>query len=264
MPWRSYLLAAYFTVTASKGMSALQISKHMGTTYHTAFYLLRKFRQVMLEQQETQQQMLGEVEVDGAFFGGHVRRLNRVDPKTGKIARIFRYHNRRVVIAIRQRGGRTATAVFAKESDAIEFVRQQVADGATIYTDQAQAWNGLGALHEHMRVNHLTLFKSNRKSTNNCESFYSLLRRKQNGVHHRMSGRWLHLYAAEMAWQVDQKGTSDSDRLRKLLRLILRPIKAMPDGMSHRGVCKASAQTRKGIATTDTLSMPPQTQGGHA
>ena len=69
-------------VNASKGLSAVQLSRDLDVQYKTAFVLMHKLREVMAA--ETRDMRLsGHVEVDGAAFGGHVRpanaRKDRVD-----------------------------------------------------------------------------------------------------------------------------------------------------------------------------------------
>ncbi len=41
--------------------------------------------------------------------------------------------------------------------------------------------------------------------TNQAESYFSRLRRSEIGVHHHISGRYLHSYADEMAWREDNR-----------------------------------------------------------
>lgn len=40
-------------------------------------------------------------------------------------------------------------------------------------------------------------------STNQVESFFSRVRRAEIGVHHRISGKYLDWYAADLAWRED-------------------------------------------------------------
>ncbi|MBJ7532552.1 transposase, partial [Rhodomicrobium vannielii ATCC 17100] len=87
----------------------------------------------------------GTVEVDGAYFGGHVKpsnlKVNRIDRRlaenqTGK---------RRVVVVARQRDGRTITTVTKSEADGVAFVETIVAPGSVLHADEAGHWNALHA-----------------------------------------------------------------------------------------------------------------------
>lgn len=62
-------------VNASKGMSAVQLSRDLNVQYKTAFVLMHKLREAMaVETADTK--LSNTVEVDGAYFGGHVRPAN--------------------------------------------------------------------------------------------------------------------------------------------------------------------------------------------
>jgi hypothetical protein len=48
--------------------------------------------------------------------------------------------------------------------------------------------------------------------TNEAESFFSHLRRAEIGIHHHFAGRYLHSYAAEMAWREDNRRVSNGEQ----------------------------------------------------
>jgi transposase-like protein len=75
LPVRDMLLAIAIFCNGAKGMSALQLSRDLDVQYRTAFVLAHKLREAMGA--ETKGMTLsGEVEVDGAYFGGHIRPEN--------------------------------------------------------------------------------------------------------------------------------------------------------------------------------------------
>src|SRR3982074_2423891 len=67
---RDYLLAIAIFVNGAKGHSALQLSRDLDCQYKTAFVLAHKIREG-LASEANGQTVSGEVEVDGAYFGGH-------------------------------------------------------------------------------------------------------------------------------------------------------------------------------------------------
>lgn len=222
---KQILLAVTLFLMGKKGVASLQVSRMLDVEYKTAYVLTQKIRQVLAAMQTDLPRLDGEVEVDGAFFGGHLERFNKLDRRTGRQRVCKRFGERRVVVVLRQRRGRTLTWVGDRESGAIAFVKANVKPGTTIHADGGRAWNSLGALFDLMRVNHDVSFSDDGACTNRAESFFSLLRRKQVGVHHRMSGRHLHLYAAEMAWRNDHNRVREGVLAFRLLRLLLtRPM----------------------------------------
>ena len=96
----------------------MQLSRDLDVQYKTAFVLSHKLREA-LAAEKANATVSGEVAVDGAYFGGHVRpanhRENRVDRRladnqTGK---------RRVVVIAREKDGKTLPFVFKTEPEAL-------------------------------------------------------------------------------------------------------------------------------------------------
>ena len=69
---RDYLLAIAIFVNGAKGHSALQLSRDLDCQYKTAFVLAHKIREAMASEANGAT-VSGEVEIDGAYFGGHVQ-----------------------------------------------------------------------------------------------------------------------------------------------------------------------------------------------
>jgi transposase-like protein len=204
MPVRDILLAIALFVNGAKGMSALQMSRNLDVQYKSAYVLLHKIREVMAA--ETADATLsGEVEVDGAYFGGHVRPENRKEDRKDRRLKENQSGKRRVVVVMRQRGGRTLPFVFRSEDQSVPTIRARVATGTTVYADEASGWDELHAAYETKRINHSLAFMDDGACTNQAESYFSRLRRAEWGQHHHISGRHLHAYAAEMAWREDHR-----------------------------------------------------------
>ncbi len=76
MAIRDLLTAIAIFVNGAKGISALQLSRDLNVQYKTAFVLAHKLREAMGAEQRSRT-LSGDVEVDGAFFGGYVKPENR-------------------------------------------------------------------------------------------------------------------------------------------------------------------------------------------
>ena len=200
---RDYLMAIAIFVNGAKGVSALQLSRDLDIQYKSAFVLAHKLREAMASEHKGKV-LSGHVEIDGAYFGGHVRQANR---KADRIDRRLAEHQtgkRKCVVAMRERGGRTLPFVVITEDQAVPMVRQVVAKGSTIYADEASSWDALHAHYDARRINHSIAFHDEGACTNQAESFFSRLRRAEIGQHHRI-GVHLHQYAGEMAWREDNR-----------------------------------------------------------
>jgi transposase-like protein len=204
LPIRDYLLATAIFVNAVKGISALQLGRDLDVQYKTAFVLAHKLREAIGAGQG-EGELSGTVEVDGAYFGAAVRPENKKEDRTDHRLSEEREGRKQSLVVARERGGRTLPVVVAKESDAISFVRQHVAPGATVHADEAPGWDRLHAYYEMMRINHSVAYSLDGACTNQAESFFSRMRRAEIGQHHHISGKYLISYAREMAWKEDYR-----------------------------------------------------------
>jgi len=203
---RDYLAATAIFVNAVKGISALQLGRDLDVQYKTAFVLAHKLREAIGKGQ-SEGQLSGVVEVDGAYFGGHTKQENikadRLDRRLAVPAK------RQSVVVARERNGKTLPFVVAKEADAVALIRERVAMGSIVHADEAGGWDRLHAYYDVMRINHSVAFSLDGACTNQAESYFSRLRRAELGQHHHISGKYLAAYAIEMAWREDSRRLSN-------------------------------------------------------
>ena len=210
LPIRDLLAAIAIFANGAKGHSALQLSRDLDVQYKTAFVLTHKLREAMAAQLDAS--LEGDVEVDGAYFGGYVKpanhKANRVDRRkamnmTGK---------RQVVIAMRERHGSTYPVVARSEALGAAVVASHVAPGSTVFADDASSWDSLAARYLTKRINHSECYSDGVACTNMAESFFSRIRRAEVGIHHHIAGRYLGAYANEMAWRENNRRVSNGEQ----------------------------------------------------
>ncbi len=204
LPIRDYLAAIAIFVNAAKGISALQLGRDLDVQHKTAFVLAHKLREAVGAPQD-KATLSGHVEIDGAYFGGHVRQENRKEDRRDRRLAENQSGKRQVVVVMRERGGRTLPFVFRSEDEAVPTIRARVETGTTIYADEAGAWDALHARYDVRRVNHTIAFVDEDACTNQAESYFARLRRAEWGQHHHISGKYLGAYAREMAWREDTR-----------------------------------------------------------
>ena len=220
LPIRDYLVAIALFVNAVKGISALQLGRDLGVQYKTAFVMAHKLRGSIAATQ-TKGELSGEVEIDGAYFGGHSRIRNEAKDRTDKRDDAKAEAKRQSLVVARQREGRTIPTVVAKEGDAVPFVRTHVAPGSIVHADEAGGWNRLHAHYEMRRINHKVAYSLDGACTNQAESFFSRMRRAELGQHHHISGKYLLAYAAEMAWKEDNRRVANGGQHEAVTGLAL-------------------------------------------
>lgn len=210
MAIRDILGAIAIFVNGAKGHSALQLSRDLDCDYKTAFVLTHKLREAMASQRE--KALSGEVEIDGAYFGGYVKPANRKEDRVDRRKAENQTGKRQVVVVMRERDGQSVTAVAKSEAAGVNAVVATVAPGSTIYADEASSWDALAARYLTKRINHQEAYSTPDACTNMAESFFSRIRRAEVGIHHHIAGPYLASYAAEMAWREDRRRVSNGEQ----------------------------------------------------
>ena len=211
LPISTYLLAIAIFVNGAKGHSALQLSRDLDCQYKTAFVLSHKLREAIAAEAKDAT-VSGEVEIDGAYFGGHVKPANYKENRRDRRKAVNQNGKRRVVVIMRERNGRTLAFVFRAESHSLVTIGQRVAPGSTVYADEALHWDALHARYLTKRINHQEAYSDGEACTNMAESFFSRLRRAEIGTHHHISGQYLSAYASEMAWRENNRSISNGEQ----------------------------------------------------
>ena len=109
LPLKNYLMAIAVFCNEVKGKSMLAFSRDLDVQYKTAFVLAHKLREAMASSMKAQR-IGGEgrtAEIDGAYFGGHVRPENLAADRIDRRLAEHQSGERQVVVAMRERGGRT-------------------------------------------------------------------------------------------------------------------------------------------------------------
>lgn len=189
---------------AAKGVSALQLARDLDVQHKTAWVLSHKVREALSAETDGME-LMGTVEVDGAYFGGHIRPANLAKDRVDRRLAKHQTGTRRVVVVARQRKGRTLALVTKAEADGVDIVKTRVAPGAVIHADEATHWDNLHSHFETKRINHTIAYSLDGACTNQAESFLARLRRMVDGQHHHVSPRYLYQYAAHAAWLEDHR-----------------------------------------------------------
>lgn len=230
------LAAVFLFVNSAKGKSAVQMSRELDVQYKTAWVLCHKLRESMSDEYDNRT-VSGEVEVDGAYFGGHIRPKNQRKDRVDRRRKRYQTGTRRVVVAIRERKGRTLTFVTKTEADGVDIVARKVKPGSIIYADEATHWDHLYRGYAMGRINHEEAYSDlSGTHTNNAESFFSRLRRMVRGQHHWVSHKYLHQYAAHAAWLEDHRRVDNGN----LVSTVVRGLMAAPVSRDFAGYWQRS------------------------
>jgi len=212
LPLKDYLAAIAIFTNGAKGINALHLSRDLQVQYKTAFVLTHKLREAL--QQQIPSKLKGEVEIDGAYFGGSIK------PKNIKAERIDRRlaenknDKKQCVVALRLRGKdqgaiETRTAIIKQENyqDMKSILEAHVDQSSVIYSDEHPSYGGLASSYTLKQVNHGIQYFDHETGAciNQAESFFSRIRRAEVGINHHFAGKYLHSYANEMSYREDNR-----------------------------------------------------------
>ena len=185
VPISKILMAIFILCSSKKSISAMQLSRMIKTTYRTAWFLAHRCRHAMA-----------------------------TDLKSAKLL---------------DNNGQARTRVIAgvTAKNIAKFMAERTSKTAIVNTDESPAYKfGLKGHKRHDRVNHsrFEYARHNPDGTvshvNNCESFFSLMKRAVFGSWHCISAEHLPKYASEFEFRWNTRQNTDGERMANFLPLI--------------------------------------------
>jgi transposase-like protein len=224
LKYRALVKTVFEFADCSHGRSACELALKRKVDYKTMFVLLMKFRQGMSSKRDTTW-LQNIIEMDAAYFGGMIRKTNKVGETKGPKLSEFQ-RGKRVIMVARQRDGKSVMFATNSENSAIAAAMARtlvkIDENTVLVTDDAAAYRDLEAIARHDTVDHKVGFKLKGVSTNMAESSFSRARRSVLGVYHHWSPTWLDFYAGEMGWREDMRRAGNRQQAEAILSLALK------------------------------------------
>jgi transposase-like protein len=225
VPLHVWFQAAYLLCASKKGISSNQLSRTLGVTLQTAWFMSHRLREAM--RQGSLAPMGGEggiVEIDESYIGR----------KPGVQARPGWVRHKHAVLTLVERGGgaRSFHVDDVTKESIVPIIRANITRESHLMTDEAKRYERLGrefASHgvvDHSREEYgYTDRETGRKvNTNTVEGFYSIFKRGMKGVYQHCSEKHLHRYLAEFDFRYSNRvklGVNDRARTDNALRGIV-------------------------------------------
>ena len=146
LPLTKWFIAMHLMTQAKNNVSALELKRHMGVSYPTAWLVKHKLMEVMFQREESRQ-LTGRVEIDDAYLGGQLsggKPGRGSENKVAFIAAVQTTESGQAVLLCLSRRPFTKTSIE-------EFAEKSLAAPATIVTDGLgcfTAVRGRGLVHQ--------------------------------------------------------------------------------------------------------------------
>ena len=238
LPLIKWFVAMYLISSHKKGVSSHQLSRDLDITQASAWYMLQKIR--LLYPQSDAEAFEGTVECDEVYIGGkekwkhksmrtpHTqgRSTKTKTPVFGMMERTYIEDEKGDVIPMSY-----VHAFVVDKTDKATLqpiIKQFVAEGSTVITDELNAYNGLNKLgYGHDIVNHgAEQYAIGDIFTNTIEGFWSHFRRMITGCYHDVSDEHLQQYIDEAVYRWNTRKMDESERFAhmfaKSIGLIVR------------------------------------------
>jgi transposase-like protein len=215
-----WLQAMHLLCSSKKGISSNQLSRTLGVTLKSAWFLSHRIREAMATRATEPMGGAGEiVEIDETFVG----KREGVEVRRG-------YAHKNVVLSLVERGGavRSFHVDSTKKEDLYPVIKAQVSKETHVMTDEAVQYQALAnEFAEHDAVDHHRgeYAYADRKTgvvvtTNSAESYFSVFKRGMTGVYQHCDEKHLHRYLAEFDFRHSNRaklGVDDATRADRAL-----------------------------------------------
>ena len=215
-----WLVTIWMIAGAKNGVSSYEISRAIGITQKSAWFMLHRIRLAMHDGDFTG--MSGTVEVDETFIGGKARNMHK--SKRDEVIKGRGTVGKTTVMGMLQRGSEDVHSTVQAEivSDTRRRtlsprVRKNVAPGSTVYTDAHSAYTGLAANYIHEVIDHAQEYVRGKVHTNGIENFWSLLKRAIKGTYVSVEPFHLFRYLDEESYRYNTRETNDANRFQGVM-----------------------------------------------
>jgi transposase-like protein len=237
VPMNLWLQAMYLLCSSKKGISSNQLSRTLGVTLKTAWFISHRIREAMRVTGVGPMGGAGEiVEADETYIGRLAGQPAKAGPAT-----------KNIVLTLVERGGSARSFHIDSTSiaDIAPILKANVAKESGLMTDEARHYMEPGReFASHDAVNHgekeyvrywnevtkkmrpdgKPIVETKTITTNTVEGYYSIFKRGMKGIYQHCSEKHLHRYLSEFDFRYSNRvrfGVDDVERTARAVQGIV-------------------------------------------
>lgn len=214
-----WMPAIWLISSNRNGISSCELSRALGVTQKTAWFMLHRIRTSLAN--ESFDQLRGIIEADETYIGGSYRSKPKRIRKDRTLAS-QRFTNKTAVLGMVERGGRVRAYVLPAPTsrEIVPRLRAQVHQDATLFTDSAPTYKDIDEYFlRHDAVNHsLDEYVRGEVHTNTIENFWSVLKRMLAGTYISVQPKHLAKYIEEEIFRYNERENEDGPRFVKAVK----------------------------------------------
>ena len=242
LPLRKWAIGIYICLTSLKSVSSMKLRRDLKIGQKAAWFMLHRIREawsVELDDDDFQ----GPVEADETYFGGKRKNMSNAQRRELKgTGRGGLGSGKTAVAGLKDRESNQVVAKVVERTDAATlqgFIVEHTDAFATVYTDESTSYASLPFDHDSVKHSASEYVKG-KAHTNGIESFWSMLKRAQQGTFHKMSPKHLNRYVQEFASKHNMRESDTLAQMRDTVaRMIGRRLR-YHDLIADNGLCSGA------------------------
>lgn len=204
LPLSKWLLAIYLLTQSKTGISALNLSRHLGVCYNSAWLLKHKLMQAMRERDHSRL-LAGVIQLDDAYWGGRRRGYKRGRGTRGKTPFL-------AAVATDPASGKPLTMRMDRvrgfrRREIGRWSRKHLAVGAQVHTDGLRCFAAVeqaGCMHEPTVISGPRA-RQQRKAFIWVDTMLGNVKNAMHGTYHAIRPKHLPRYLAEFAYRFNRR-----------------------------------------------------------
>lgn len=209
IPLSKWLMASYLLSASKKGMSTRQLSRMLGVSVKSTWFMMHRIREGMRENIVDAGPLGGAnkvVEADETYVGGKAKNkaFGEPPPKEPVIALVERDGKVRS-FHVEAVSRNTLRPILFKQIDRASYL---MTDEAGVYTSPGREFGGHGTVNHSIKE----YVRGDFWHTNTVESYFSILKRGITGNYQWVSAKHLKRYLGEFDFRYNTRDVSDMER----------------------------------------------------